>query len=416
MSPGGLRVVAVAHDLPPRNLPQAIQIGRLLENLECAVTAITSCSTSDDGQSNDELAVRKSPERIRVRDIAPTHRRPFQMLVRMLPIALQIPDPHRIWANRVVRRLRQTTSDGTRDARVLVTFGMPMSAHLVGLRAQEFGRTPWIAHFSDPWVANPFNRYGRLVRHVNSALEEKVIATADRIVVTSDETRDLFIERYQRNVEDRLIVVPHSFEPDMYPIAPTRSGRLVVRHLGAFYGTRTPEPLVAALATLLRRRPELRTRVRFELVGECSSRFLDLPSKHGVPDEMLRFVRPVPYQSSLELMCSADLLLIVDAPAARSVFLPSKLVDYMGSGTPIAGITPPGAADELIVRLGGSTAHPMDHEAIVDLLIRSIDSAAKLRESRNQGDTWGEEEVRSEYRANLIGARFERLLREVIPL
>lgn len=414
MTVGELRVVAVAHDLPPRNLPQATQIGRLLENLDCAVTAFTSYSRSIDSQSKDEPAANKRPVSIRVRDIAPTQNRPFQLLTRFCPLVLQVPDPHRFWANTVVRRLRQAANSDDHGANVLVTFGMPMSSHLVGLRSKEFGGPPWIAHFSDPWVANPFNRYGRLVERVNSQLEKKVLTAADRIVVTSDETRDLFLERHCCDVEDRMIVLPHSFEPDLYPFTPNRSGRLVVRHLGSFYGIRTPEPLVAALATLLQRRPELRARVRFELIGECSSRFLFLPSEYGVPDEVLRFVRPVLYQKSLELMDSADLLLIVDAAATRSVFLPSKLVDYLGSGTPIAGITPPGAAHDLIVRLGGFTANPMDHEATVDLLIRSIDNAEMLRDSRNQGAKWGQESVRSEYDAKLIGRRFDKVIGEVV--
>ena len=45
-----------------------------------------------------------------------------------------------------------------------------------------------------------------------------------------------------------------------------------------------------------------------------------------------------------ELMETADLLLIVDAPARLSVFLPSKLVDYLGARRPILSLTPEGAA------------------------------------------------------------------------
>jgi hypothetical protein len=44
----------------------------------------------------------------------------------------------------------------------------------------------------------------------------------------------------------------------------------------------------------------------------------------------------VGYQESLKLMSEADALLVIDAPADQSVFLPSKLIDYIGAGRPIS--------------------------------------------------------------------------------
>ena len=54
---------------------------------------------------------------------------------------------------------------------------------------------------------------------------------------------------------------------------------------------------------------------------------------------------------SLKLMATSDLLLVVDGPDDLSVFLPSKLIDYLGAQVPILGIVPPGAAAKLLARL-----------------------------------------------------------------
>jgi hypothetical protein len=66
----------------------------------------------------------------------------------------------------------------------------------------------------------------------------------------------------------------------------------------------------------------------------------------------------VDYKTSLALMESADLLLVIDAPFDQSVFLPSKLVDYIGAQRPIFAITPPGTSAKLVSDLGGMVAHP----------------------------------------------------------
>src|SRR5205807_394131 len=48
----------------------------------------------------------------------------------------------------------------------------------------------------------------------------------------------------------------------------------------------------------------------------------------------------LPYLGSLSQIRQADFVLLIDAPAAESVFLPAKLIDYLGVGAPILALTP----------------------------------------------------------------------------
>ena len=75
------------------------------------------------------------------------------------------------------------------------------------------------------------------------------------------------------------------------------------------------------------------------------------PLLSQLPPQCVKFLPRVGYLQSLALAKSADLLLNIDAPAATSVFLPSKLIDYIGAGRPIFGITPAGTAARLIQSL-----------------------------------------------------------------
>src|SRR5919202_1568394 len=76
-----------------------------------------------------------------------------------------------------------------RDA--VVTFSQPTTDHLVGLELKKIWRAPWVAHFSDPWVDNPYYATDAATRDFNLAAERAVCEVADRLVFTSEETVDL---------------------------------------------------------------------------------------------------------------------------------------------------------------------------------------------------------------------------------
>ena len=74
-------------------------------------------------------------------------------------------------------------------------------------------------------------------------------------------------------------------------------------------------------------------------------------------DEIVHFGGKVPFLDSLALMKGADFLLLIDAPLKNhleSVFLPSKLIDYMGSGRPVIGVTPLRGASARVLRETGN--------------------------------------------------------------
>ena len=71
-------------------------------------------------------------------------------------------------------------------------------------------------------------------------------------------------------------------------------------------------------------------------------------------------------------MKESDLLLIIDAPAKISPFLPSKLIDYIGANKPIFGITPQGTSQKLITEMGFLTAPPNNPKEISEKLFQMI--------------------------------------------
>lgn len=412
-----MRLLAVSYALPPMLYPQAIQIGRLLAHIDAEIGAVSGrmdgraagldCYADLDRKLAFHLAVRYRP---RLDGLA------FHLARRFLPFYGRIPDEYRPWVPiaeaATVAKLAET---GFRPD-VLVTFGEPMSDHLLGLRLKRRLGLPWVAHFSDPWFDNPFRAGDVLANRINRRNERDTIATADQVIFTSRETLDLVMAKYPASWREKADVLPHSFDPALYPSAqPPRGDRIVVRHLGNFYGARTPYPLLRALRTLWDRDRALLDGVDVELVGRVPAAMRWHPAYRALPAGLVKVRGTVPYSESLRLMSEADLLLVMDAPADLSVFLPSKLIDYLGSGSPIMGIVPPGTSASLLSRLGGTVADPRVPEQVVSALGDAIASAKEWRRAGARRP-WGDARVRSEFSPDRTARLFLEIVRGVARL
>ena len=294
--------------------------------------------------------------------------------------------------------------------RAIVSWSQWHSIHLVGLALKaRFPKIPWIAHFSDPWVDNPFETHS-LMRPYHRSLETKVFKAADILSFTSSETIDLIFNDRSAPYANKAIELPHAYDPALYPAAQRHETMpIVVRSLGNFYGARSPEPLFRALALLCARWPALAAKISVELVGSIPPVYCDSAAFRSLPSGLVRVVPPVEYKASLALARSADLLLNIDAPFDQSVFLPSKLVDYIGAGRPIFGITPPGTASRVIRSLGGWVSEPADPEAIATTLAAALSGIEASR-----GVMWGAPDIRRIYEVSTVAERFKALLLSAI--
>jgi glycosyltransferase involved in cell wall biosynthesis len=86
-------------------------------------------------------------------------------------------------------------------------------------------------------------------------------------------------------------------------------------------------------------------------------------------DDVVEFAGRVPHDASTALAAGAGLLLVIDAPSDNSLFLPSKLIEYLPLQKPIFGLTPPlGATADLLAELSYPMAPPDDEQAIAAAL------------------------------------------------
>jgi glycosyltransferase involved in cell wall biosynthesis len=187
--------------------------------------------------------------------------------------------------------------------------------------------------------------------------------------------------KYPHEWKQRVRVVPQGFDASAADVrGPRPEGPLRIVYTGRFYpGMRTPEAFLKAVA-ILHHRSSLAGRLAVVFVGGAMEAYERSAARLGLSDVVTFTGRRSPAGARADAS-AADVLLSIDAPSeGPSLFLPSKLVDYLPLGKPILGLTPAeGASAELLHRLGYPVVDPSNADAIaaaIDGLLRSHEMGA----------------------------------------
>lgn len=374
------RLLALSYTMPPLVLPRSLQVSRLLKALDAQgwkSTVVTVLPDAEPDVLQDHVLERLYAAKYRARTIEPRETAipsPFWLrLVRRIRGIEEFSADN--WTRRAGSALRSELAREHYD--VIITFAQPWIDHLVGLRVKRRYQTiPWVAHFSDPWVDSPYLHFENeeQEREARKA-ERQVIEVADSVVFVTKETAELVMTKYPTSWRSKVAVVPHGYDEDILGLlgnSRARSEKFRIVHTGSFYGNRGPQAVLQAL-TDLARDAEIRRHLSVEFVGYVGPESVPSITDHGL-DDIVTFHGKRRYVESLQFAADADLLLLIDAPAERSVFLPSKIVDYLMLRRPILGITPTaGASAEFLRRLGCSVVPPDNVQAIAASLRNALE-------------------------------------------
>jgi glycosyltransferase involved in cell wall biosynthesis len=363
-------LLAISWEMPPMYGPRAMQVSRVLSELPAngwSPTVVCMDPKPDGPHWFD--AAGASPSKLRLVRI-PSAQELFAVraIWRMLPSLRDYPDTARLWIRPAARAAIAVAHSET--PAVIISFAQPWSDHLIGLRVHRSTHLPWVAHFSDPWADSPYATPRQ--RSIWRGMEANVVREATALVFVTQETADVVMEKYPDAWRAKVSVVPHGFDPrvpakDSEPTDRSRPLRLV--YTGRFYrGVRTPLALLEALAILNRQSP-IAGQLELSLIGPEVDDYLTDARRLGVA-ESVKFRGRIAPSAAAAAAAQADVLLIIDASSdGASMFLPSKLVDYLPFRKPILGLTPPrGASANLLRRLHCPIVQPDDTNAIASAI------------------------------------------------
>lgn len=193
-------------------------------------------------------------------------------------------------------------------------------------------------------------------------LERQVVGEATRLVFVNRQTRDRVMAKYPAAWAARAQVVPQGFEPLPLPPPSARpAGPLRLVYTGRFYdGIRTPDTFLDALAQL-NRDGALAGRLLVTFIGNGMVAYARRATTLGLA-AVVHFKGRLSPQQARDGAVEADVLLAIDAPSdGPSLFLPSKLIDYLPMRKPILGVTPlAGPSADLLRQLEYPIVDPRD--------------------------------------------------------
>ena len=235
------------------------------------------------------------------------------------------------WARRALRRLLVEIGPD-----VVVTSHEPASTLPLGMLARRLGFA-WVADLGDPVCAAYTPRRWRRRAW---ALEARVSALADRVLVTNEATRALLVERHGQDPH-RCDVLPNGYDDrrargdrDETDTVSFDAERLELVYAGRLYGYRDPAPLLRGVAAS--------DGVRLTLVVPDPPPTDDAETVAATAGGRLRVLGPQPHARVLRMLERADVLVNL-GDRGQPVRTPAKLFEYFGIERPILHVHSEGA-------------------------------------------------------------------------
>lgn len=353
------------------DLPRSRQVTRLVKALRAEKVDVVCASTTDLDNSINVLGNGAVVHRIPNLESSSWKKR----VGRVLPVFRPIPDRQVPWAREATQYVQQSL--GLQQNDCLVTFGHPMSDHLVGLELKKTSKCAWIAHFSDPWPHSLHQFSSGPAARKSRMLYKEISEHADLLVFTNSTAARLCTSWLPDSAKAKSRVLNHSFATESeFPMSLVEergdSEPPILRYLGSLYGRRTGYSLLRALRRIEKKSLLVDRPFRVQLIGH-KSRFARLVTWYfNRKLESLECCPPVSYQDSFRLMAGTDALISIDADTVENPFVASKLVEYLPFRKPILGISPPGAARELLQSIGAFIASPKDKTAVVEAVTQLV--------------------------------------------
>jgi len=242
---------------------------------------------------------------------------------------------------------------------VIYSSAPPFGAHLLGMALKRLTGRPWIAHYGNPWTANPSIHWSSArLKSGCERLDRVILRRADAVLVL-DEILAGCIADLGRT--DRVYVHPNGF--DSAHFAPTQmpSGRFTITYAGSLYNMHNPRVIYDALSLVGRANAAARADMRVVFAGPPQ----DDPLREGAPADV-EFLGPLAHSEIARRLNDSHVLLeFLTASADQKFTIPCKLYEYMAARRPILAVTPEGPLAREVRRLDLGKAVPCDDPAAV---------------------------------------------------
>jgi len=249
---------------------------------------------------------------------------------------LFIPDARKFWIKPSVAFL--ATIIEQEGIGTVITTGPPHSIHLIGLELKKRSKVRWISDFRDPWTSIGYHNKLKLTvssQKKHKRLEQLVLNEADKIIVTSETTKQEFSNLTKKPIE----VITNGYDtvnegPGILDIDFT------VSHIGSLLSGRNPKNLWKAISELIHEIPDFKKYFKLQLAGVISSDVLESIYFFGL-QPYTQLLGYVSHEEALQYQKKSQVLLLIEIDSEETQgIIPGKVFEYMAAKRPILGVGP----------------------------------------------------------------------------
>lgn len=370
-----LNILVIAPHAPPKNTAEAIQVRRILRELDKyargRVVKITPKSSSSWEQQDDSLELELKNFDTQTLEL-PLHSLTNGIISSHWLSRFHIPDSAMWiqWKDKAVLRELKEKPD------LIYSRSSPMSAALLAAKLKRALNIPWVMHVSDPWADSLYKTF-----HPRDAgYEAKCFREADLAALTTPGQAEYYQDKYP-DCADRIFVSPNVM-PERTPRPANRAAddKLHIVFAGRLYGGRSPRPLLEAIDILRATQPEILKKLHVDFYGNAQTEAAELLRR--APD-VLHYHGHVPYAEANAAQYAADIVFAIEPDSQHPLIqatLLSKITDCMAQGQPLLAITPDGSETARICNEGyGWAVHPAKPKLLAARIAELVTNLPQLR-------------------------------------
>jgi glycosyltransferase involved in cell wall biosynthesis len=290
---------------------------------------------------------------------------------------------------------------------VIITRSPSDIAHLVGLRLRKKFNIKWIANWNDPSLSIWPEPYQEVLpmwkKWLINRFTAEALFKADLNTFPSQLLKDHFANKFNNFKSE---IIPHimlSYSSNVTIDEDKMS--LKICHSGNLSLERDPENLFLALK---RNNINNKLKIHLDILGVATPFALSLVEKHNL-EKYVNFTKPMPYTLALKKMTEYDVLLILEAKMDKSIFLPSKIADYVTLNKPILSISPViSEIGVLINKYGGGL---MANNIVVDNIYEKLVELMNLKLAGKLNEIVEKSKLNEYMGETIISSKFNKILK-----
>lgn len=241
------------------------------------------------------------------------------------------------------------------DVDVILASGSPFASFTVAQRlAQRLGR-PYVLDYRDPWTVNPAET--RPARPAIIRQEAGLLADCAAVTIVSPSWAAVMEQRF--GLGPKLHVITNGYDPEeLAPIVPHNFGHAAFVYAGSFYPPmRVISPVMAALSRLKQTLNGDSGEWYFHYYGRQETHVRQEAEQFGVMDRVVLHGN-VSRSAVLSAVQGARAAVVIMSTGEGHTkddkgWVPAKVFETLGLGTPTLLVAPPGSDIETIVEPTG---------------------------------------------------------------